>query len=232
MDIYTHFVDKTKSQMHLRRYIKLIEHYTTNISESQGETHHILPKCLFPEHKNNKNNLIKLPIRAHYLAHYFLHKCLGGKMTQAFFMMCKRLQKTKSKSYEQARLYQRDIMRKSDPAKTDSIFKTHNPNWDGSHSKNYWKSASEERRKKQSSICTTNNTKYKSMPKEIRNYNCSWCEKQICKEEFIHHAPKHHYYCNASCRGYMSKRCPVRLQGGASLGGITPLGECPQSSHR
>lgn len=44
------------------------------------------------------------------------------------------------------------------------------------------------------------NRKFKSKPKEIRIFLCCSCNKEITKEEFCHHPPKEHYYCNATCR--------------------------------
>lgn len=42
----------------------------------------------------------------------------------------------------------------------------------------------------------------KSKPKELRSYKCSWCSVEMIKEEFCHHSPREHYYCNASCKNY------------------------------
>lgn len=44
------------------------------------------------------------------------------------------------------------------------------------------------------------NKALKRKPKEIREYKCSLCGEIIQKEEFCHHQPKTHYYCNARCR--------------------------------
>ena len=50
------------------------------------------------------------------------------------------------------------------------------------------------------------NKKVKSKPKEKRNYNCSNCCADLVYEEFCHHSPKEHYYCNPKCRNtYISK---------------------------
>jgi hypothetical protein len=38
------------------------------------EKHHIYPKCLFPDIKNNKNNLVYLTAREHFIAHRLLLK--------------------------------------------------------------------------------------------------------------------------------------------------------------
>lgn len=50
------------------------------------------------------------------------------------------------------------------------------------------------------------NKKAKSKPKEKRNYNCSNCGNGLVYEEFCHHPPKEHYYCNPKCRNtYIAK---------------------------
>jgi len=49
------------------------------------ERHHIYPKELGGT--NNSNNIIKLTLREHFIAHYALHKIYGGSMTLAINMM-------------------------------------------------------------------------------------------------------------------------------------------------
>lgn len=44
------------------------------------------------------------------------------------------------------------------------------------------------------------NRKVKTKPKEIRHYKCTNCGKDLSREEFIHHASKKYYYCDAKCR--------------------------------
>jgi hypothetical protein len=44
------------------------------------------------------------------------------------------------------------------------------------------------------------NRNAKSKPKEIRHYKCTNCGKDLSREEFVHHEPKNHYYCDAKCR--------------------------------
>lgn len=73
--------------IHLHRYHKLITHYKTHIESGFVEKHHILPKCMGGN--NSIDNLILLPVRAHYIAHYFLHKAYpnNNKLSLAFAMM-------------------------------------------------------------------------------------------------------------------------------------------------
>lgn len=76
-----------KEERYINRYIKLIEIYKEYKCDV-FEKHHILPKCLFPEHTNIDWNIIKLPPRVHYIAHYLLYKAnIDGKLTFAFNMM-------------------------------------------------------------------------------------------------------------------------------------------------
>ena len=48
------------------------------------------------------------------------------------------------------------------------------------------------------------NSKTKSKPKEIRYFKCSFCNKDLTREEHCHRQPKEHYYCNATCRNRYS----------------------------
>lgn len=193
MNIYRHLLSPiSNSELFLNRYIKLITHYTTvphGGQHERHERHHILPKSIFPEFVATDWNIVSLPLRAHYIAHYFLYKCLGGSQSQAFKLMSSRLDKKSSRLYEAAKIYHSDWL-------------THNnPNKDGSHSKQAWANATAERRKKQSELMTALN-RQKRKPKEKREYNCTYCGKPVVKEEFCHHSPKKAYYCDAKCRNF------------------------------
>lgn len=63
---------------YLNRYINFINGCKTknvDLDESTyTEIHHILPKSVFPEHSNCRNNLIKLTYHQHLLSHYILAK--------------------------------------------------------------------------------------------------------------------------------------------------------------
>ncbi len=73
---------------HLKRYNKLIEFFKNNPRDGHCELHHIIPKCM--SGTDDKNNLILLPTKAHFIAHYLLHKAYPDniKLSQAFSMMC------------------------------------------------------------------------------------------------------------------------------------------------
>jgi len=52
------------------------------------EKHHILPKCLYPEYAKDKNNLVKLTAREHFVCHWILSKIFNDrKIMYAFEMM-------------------------------------------------------------------------------------------------------------------------------------------------
>ncbi len=72
---------------YLRRYEKLIAHYRSVFVEGYVEKHHITPLCLGGT--DDLSNLVALPPRAHYLAHYFLWKAYPNevKLAHAFAMM-------------------------------------------------------------------------------------------------------------------------------------------------
>lgn len=72
---------------YMKRYEKLINYYRNNIIEGYIEKHHILPLSLGGD--NSISNLVALPPRAHYLAHYFLWKAnpSNQKLALAFAMM-------------------------------------------------------------------------------------------------------------------------------------------------
>lgn len=77
------------SNLHLDRYKKFINYYL-NIQDKiteKYEIHHILPKSIFPQYEKEKNNLVKLPYRAHYIAHYLLSKFYKNNMIHAFYAM-------------------------------------------------------------------------------------------------------------------------------------------------
>lgn len=82
------------------------------------EKHHIFPKCLFPQYKNTKSNLVILTLREHYIAHVLLIKIFENemayktqyiKMLQALhrFYICKIKEHTCSNIFEKATLYEK-----------------------------------------------------------------------------------------------------------------------------
>lgn len=84
----------------MNRYNRLIEMYRNY--DGPGELHHIKPRSMFPDEINTPENIIKLPLRAHWLAHYLLWKSFrNSSMTFAFQQMCR----TKEGRHKKSRLY-------------------------------------------------------------------------------------------------------------------------------
>lgn len=92
-----------KSQLQYNRYLKFIDSLKGQTVDGYCEVHHIVPKSLGGT--NNKDNLIKLTARQHYVAHWILARALGGSAARAFFMMSNfgRYGKVNSKTYGIAR---------------------------------------------------------------------------------------------------------------------------------
>ena len=78
------------------------------------ELHHILPKSIYPNLANNKDNLILLTAREHFLAHYLLMKIYEvkqdrtnyEKMFYAFIRMCNCTSGDSKPKYINSRLYE------------------------------------------------------------------------------------------------------------------------------
>lgn len=68
---------------YLNRYFKLIKHFKEiNFDNEITESHHILPKSIFPQYKSPKEfiwNIVKIPYREHLILHLVLSKCFNGK---------------------------------------------------------------------------------------------------------------------------------------------------------
>ena len=70
-------------------YFKIINQATSE--HEYCEKHHILPKSIFPEFKDDPNNIIKLSAREHYICHLLLTKMTTSNnkrsMSYAFWGM-------------------------------------------------------------------------------------------------------------------------------------------------
>ena len=70
----------------------------------------------------------------------------------------------------------------------------------------------EKARLEHSKLLSTQNKRTKTKPKEDRYYKCSNCGTDLVYNEFCHHTPKEHYYCNATCRNqYIAKVRPSQI---------------------
>lgn len=88
-----------------------------------GHLHHILPKCnsWFPCYSKEKDNLIMLPPRLHFLVHHLMHKAFpkDKSMYTAFWNMSHLNKgiKLTARQYENLRQLHSDNMRENNPAK-------------------------------------------------------------------------------------------------------------------
>ena len=74
------------STIYFGRYQKLLSYAQTLSSDEYSERHHILPRSM--SGSDDISNLIYLPARLHFLAHWLLWKTYKNKqMTRAFFMI-------------------------------------------------------------------------------------------------------------------------------------------------
>lgn len=96
-------------------YHQLIERAKSRLLVSDYETHHILPKSLGGP--NTKDNLVKLTLREHFVAHLLLTKMYQGtakrKMYFAFYRLSNRHKITNGRFYQtskqQAKKYLSEI---------------------------------------------------------------------------------------------------------------------------
>jgi len=92
--IYVQYLtEQPNSNSHyLNRLIKLLNHFIL-IEPSKKpkgfESHHIVPKSWKPEWKKVKDNLLKVPAKAHYVIHHLMWKAFprNGAMIKAFWKM-------------------------------------------------------------------------------------------------------------------------------------------------
>ncbi len=74
-----HTIDNVE---YLEKYIKLLLEYRLHESDEYTEKHHILPKSVFPEFKNEDWNIIELKYEDHINAHLFLFKSINIRQYQ------------------------------------------------------------------------------------------------------------------------------------------------------
>jgi hypothetical protein len=93
------------NELYLNRYKSLLEHYT--YTSDYPEIHHICPKSLGG--RDSPDNLISIPSRVHFVAHWMLWKAYQtDELAYAFWAMChqkkrgqeNRYTKINSKTYE------------------------------------------------------------------------------------------------------------------------------------
>ena len=114
---------------YIGRYSRFIESCKKQVLSQPYEVHHVVPRSLGGT--DAPENLVKLTLRQHYIAHWMLWKAYGGKMAQAFFMMNhdSKYKRIGSKGYEQLRTEAKVNMSKkrkeymSNPAARDNLRK-------------------------------------------------------------------------------------------------------------
>lgn len=88
------------------RYDKLINHFKSQIVEGFVEKHHIIPKCMGGS--DEPDNIVVLPARAHFIAHYLLYRAYpdNSNLAHAFAMMgvSNKFQARNSRLYEKSKL--------------------------------------------------------------------------------------------------------------------------------
>ena len=113
--IYVQFLlEQPNSNPHfLSRLVKVLNHFISiePPKKIKGfESHHIAPKSWKPEWKKVKDNLLKVPAKAHYIIHHLLWKAFPDSisMSRAFwFISGKKNQKITAKVYENLKLSQK-----------------------------------------------------------------------------------------------------------------------------
>ena len=73
------------NQHYYTRYEKFIGSLRNQAVDGYSEVHHVVPVSMGGS--NDKDNLIALTARQHYVAHWMLAKACGGSAARAFFMM-------------------------------------------------------------------------------------------------------------------------------------------------
>lgn len=101
---YEEYLPVQKSELHWNRYVKFIEicKKTAPNKRIKGYfIHHIIPKSYLPKDlRKDKDNLIVLSSRQHFIAHLILWKALGGPMAKAF-LLTSEFGSLSSRQYEQ-----------------------------------------------------------------------------------------------------------------------------------
>ena len=103
--IYVQFLLEQPNSNHhyLNRLIKLLNHFISIEPKDKPkgfESHHIVPKAKSwkPEWKDEKDNLLKVPSKAHYIIHHLMWKAFPNdySMSQAFrqIVFCHKKQTT------------------------------------------------------------------------------------------------------------------------------------------
>lgn len=134
------------SNLHfINRYFKFVNWCKEQKFEGYTEKHHILPKCLFNDHKDDEWNLVEMSPRHHFIAHVLLAKAYGGRLWFAVHMMTncdeggERNYRVSSRIYEASKKNRAiqlslDMSGKNNPMFGTSRSGKDNPNYGNKHS--------------------------------------------------------------------------------------------------
>lgn len=154
-----HLVNLNGNIHYIKRYTKYIESLIDQDISGYSERHHILPKSLFPQFKNNSWNIIRLTARQHFIAHWMLAKAFGEGMWIALYMMTtcdengNRNYMVSSNLYGTLKVKRAEILSEkwsgeSNPMYGSSRFGDKNPMHNKSHSEETRKKISEKAKKR------------------------------------------------------------------------------------
>ena len=162
------------------RYYKLIKHYKNNPPYNcYVERHHITPLCMGG--KDEITNIVSLPARAHFIAHYLLHKAYPNdrKIAHAFAMMGVNnpYQKRNSRLYEKSKIA-RSLALKGKPRPEWVKEKLRKPK---SNKENYKKPKSKEHKKNISKALKGKKKSQEHIKKSVSSKK--WYFDKITKEK-------------------------------------------------
>jgi hypothetical protein len=108
------------SQLQYSRYLRLIEYAKSTPIQGRVERHHIVPRSFGGS--NKKENIVSLPLRLHFLAHWLLWKAFKDvRMANAFWTMaCCHGAKLNSRTYATVRNAAAKAIAKAKLGKTTS----------------------------------------------------------------------------------------------------------------
>ena len=155
--LYQEYLPEIKNEVYWKAYLAFIKEHKNDIfkKEDYTEKHHIVPSCylLDKEKKKDKNNLIRLKARYHFIAHKLLFYAFRDDPTSfALFMMTNTKQNGKREwltplEYEEVKIAQAKFM-------SEKLRGKNNPNY-GKHLSEEYKKAISIGTKKAMAIMTT-----------------------------------------------------------------------------
>lgn len=163
---YEEYLPAQKNELHWNRYVKFILAVLKTAPKTRVRKglylHHIIPACFLPEEfRKDRENLIYLTARQHYIAHLILWKALGGPMAKAFALLSNEKTLT-SRQYEKL---------------IEEVSRQNSLNSKGKNNPNYGKHWSDEMRKHLSEkekgkyISLETRAKMSESKKGKKNYN-------------------------------------------------------------